>query len=350
MDITDYKILTAISDGKYHSGQDLANLLVTSRAAICKRIAKLNTFLEESTFNGFYISTAVGKGYCLNHEFDAFCLTTISKNLGLLLEHLQLVFSPVIDSTNNFLLQNKLDFDKYTVCIAEQQTRGRGRRVLNACDNTTWYSPFGNNIYCSIGWHYTGNQNALIGLSLIAGLAVIEVITELGCPNVGLKWPNDILLDNKKIAGILTEIQGEPNGSCKLVIGIGLNVHANYSNKQLEILNMAISQPWTSIIASLIQRQLSMKSSVHLSRNTILAKILTRFITYYHQFIQHGLSDFLLKLQEYDILRHKQVDIELAGKKRHGTVMGIDNQGALLIDIDGQVQSFYSGEVKLRAL
>ena len=350
MDSTDYKILTAISDGKYHSGQDLANLLITSRAAICKRIAKLNIFLEENTLSSFYIGAAVGKGYCLNHKFDAICLATIGRNLGLHSKNIQLVFSSVIDSTNNFLLQNKLDFGKYTVCIAEQQTRGRGRRILNAYDNTTWYSPFGNNIYCSIGWHYMGNQNALIGLSLIAGLSVIETITELGCMNVGLKWPNDILLDNKKIAGILTEIQGEPNGSCKLVIGIGINVHSNYSNKQMQVLNTAISQPWTSVIDNLSERQLCMQSLANISRNTIVAKLLIRFITYYRQFIQHGLSDFLLKLQEYDILRHKLVDIEIAGKKKHGTVVGIDNQGALLIDIDGQIQSFYSGEVKVRAL
>ncbi|MBP9722519.1 MAG: biotin--[acetyl-CoA-carboxylase] ligase [Gammaproteobacteria bacterium] len=338
MDQSDYRILQLISDENYHSGQKLAEIFGTSRAAISKRVSKINQFLEEQLTN-YHINTIVGKGYCLNQQFDYLCLETIRKQL---LTPAELIFFPVLNSTNDYLINKHLLDNQFTVCFTEMQTAGRGRSTQ--AGKKIWYSPFGNNIYCSMGWNYYGNQNLLLGLSLVAGLSVAEVLTDHGATNVGLKWPNDVLLDNKKIAGILMEIIGEPNGSCKLVLGFGINIGDNYNNKLLTSLEQNINQPWVNLKNNL---KTNLKNNLNITRNIIIINLLNKFISYYNFFIKDGLKDFLQKWQKYDVLHDRLVNIKLANENKLGKALGLDNQGALLVEINSKQQVFYSGEVSV---
>lgn len=349
MDNIDYNILKLLSDGEYHSGEVLADSLATSRAAVSKRIGKLNAQLESMTNNSLVINSIIGRGYCLNYSFDYICLELIS---NLLIQDqckdiatdITLEFLPVLGSTNDYLINKLIDNNKYHVCLAEQQTAGRGRNTVTR--KKTWHSPFGDNIYCSVAWHYPGNQNTLLGLSLVAGVSIAEVIDELGLDTVQLKWPNDIFINNKKVAGILTEIYGEPNGGCKLVFGFGLNVHNKYNTNKIDVNNI-ITQPWTCLAEELKQKDNTGDIRVDLSRNKLIAKLLSTFISNYKLFIQQGLSVFTSKWQRYDLLNNKEIIIDIAGNKKQGRYCGIDNSGAMIVELDGKQQTYHSGEVSI---
>ncbi len=340
MDQIDYKIMLLIADGHYHSGQKLADTLSSSRAALHKRICKINQFLAENTKNNYFITSAKNRGYCLNRPFDGLIIEAIDGHLNFSAE---VEFYPVIDSTNNYLIAKNLEQNQFYICLAELQTAGRGRSTSARVKH--WHTPFSNNISCSIAWQYSGNQNALIGLSIVAGITVAEVISGLGGQNIGLKWPNDIFISNQKVAGILTEIIGEPNGVCKLIIGFGINVFNNFNDEVLTDLNQQIDKPWTSITSNIDSAQVE-----GINRNQIITSLLNQFVVNYHDFIANGLAMFLQRWNNYDILQNKIINIDIAGKTKSGTAMGIDNQGALLVDIDGISQVFHSGEVSVRVV
>lgn len=331
MDNLDYKILQLLSDNNYHSGEKLAKIFHTSRAAICKRVSKLKNRLNTASNSRLDILAVVGKGYCLNSTFDYLCVDEIKAELGL--ENLSISFVPIIDSTNNYLINSNTAIDQHHVCLSEQQTAGRGRNTIAKQKN--WYSPFGSNIYCSIAWHYPGNQSSLLGLSLIAGVSVAETIEQLMGLKVNLKWPNDILIDNCKVAGILTEIFGEPNGGCKLVLGFGINVHNNFDGHQ------RIDQPWTTLASHAGQVP---------NRNVIISHLIRNFINNYQMFINYGLDFFANKWHNYDGLKNCMVNITVANNTKLGKYVGIDQSGAIIVEIDGKQQIFHSGEVSIRAV
>ena len=334
MDIIEYKILQVLSDNQYHSGEKLANLFKTSRASICKRIAKLKKDLNQFTDNNLNIISITGKGYCLNSQFDSISTDLIQDRI--FNPNTIVQFFPTIGSTNDYLINSEINDNQYYVCLTEHQTKGRGRNTINT--KKSWYSPFGHNIYCSLAWHYPGNQSSLLGLSLIAGITVAELITDLGCLDVGVKWPNDILINNQKVAGILTEIYGDPNGGCKLVIGFGINIHNPFNNSPL--FNKHIDQPWTTVAEHV---------SKSLSRNDLITKLLNNFIVNYELFIKHGLSFFIDIWHKFDYLKGCAVNVTVANKIKPGKYLGIDNSGAVIINIGGQEQVFHSGEISVRA-
>lgn len=343
MNLELYKILQFLANGRYHSGEDLAKYFNTSRAAISKRVAKLNKYLEQFTAGFYSINTVVGKGYCLNNAFDYISGFEIENKLKLsnLAINNQIVtkFLPVINSTSDFLSDRtySISLDEYHLCIAEQQLNGRGRNTVGKQKN--WHSPFGNNIYCSIAWQYPGNKNALIGLSLVAGITVAELLYGYGCQDIGLKWPNDILVANRKIAGILTESYGDASGCCRLVIGFGINIYNNYNKISNKINSTSIAKPWTNLVSEY--------GNVSISRNQLIADLIVKFLTNYEMFIENGLTIFLHKWSRYDKLINKMINIDIAGNIEHGKYLGIDEQGALLADINGKTKSFYSGEVSV---
>ena len=117
--------------------------------------------------------------------------------------------------------------------LAERQTAGRGRR------GRKWVSPFAENIYYSLVLRIEGGMRQLEGLSLVVGLAVMQALRELGIPGAGLKWPNDVLVGQKKIAGILLELVGDPADVCHVVLGVGINVNMQMTDE--------VDQQWTSM-------------------------------------------------------------------------------------------------------
>ena len=204
-------IATALADGHFHSGEELGQRFGVSRTAISNQVKNLIDL-------GLDVFSVHGKGYKLAEAFTLLNEEKIRQSLSL--DHDIEVF-PIIDSTNSYLMErirsSKNASNGHTV-LAECQTAGRGRR------GRTWVSPFGSHIYLSQYRIIEDGLAAAAGLSLAIGIAVKNACDKVSGGELELKWPNDILYKKKKVAGILIEAEGQSDGLCHIVIGIGINV------------------------------------------------------------------------------------------------------------------------------
>lgn len=318
------KMLKLLADGEFHSGTVLAELLSISRAAVCKQIKHLADSLDLN------IAAVSGKGYRLDRPLELLTqekitavLNAQSKALINLLEiHEQ------IDSTNRYLVEQTRSLNTTGwVCFAESQTAGKGRR------GREWVSPFGSNIYLSVAWQFPqGGAAALSGLSLAVGVAVIRALKALQIHEIGLKWPNDIYHQGKKLGGILIEVSGETDGICHAVIGVGLNLFLSETKAQ------SITQAWTDISQIIGQRALF--------RNQLAGCLLNHLLPVIAGFEAQGLQAYLDEWRRYDCLNGLAATLFIAEQAIEGTVMGVNEQGLLLLKRkDGNIQTFASGEV-----
>ncbi|WP_456379838.1 bifunctional biotin--[acetyl-CoA-carboxylase] ligase/biotin operon repressor BirA [Thiolapillus sp.] len=324
MNADDYLLLRVLADGAFHSGETLAGQFSVTRAAIWKRVQNL------SRVPGIDIQSVRGKGYRLPAALDLLdaeaILARIEPALRSRLSELQLL--PVVHSTNEFLLNqcNPLLHSGHA-CVAEHQTAGRGRR------GRQWISAFGKSVCLSLAWRFDLSMADLAGLSIAAGVAVARVLTAQGLQGHGLKWPNDIHVQGKKLAGILVEANGEMEGPCLAIIGIGLNLRLPAS------VAGDIDQPWTDLGACLASLP---------DRNRLTGDLLAALLDACMQYQQQGLAPFLAAWKEYDIYMGKQVDLLMGGNRVTGTYVGLSEQGGLVLDSPAGRQTWYSGEVSLR--
>ncbi len=240
----------------------------------------------------------------------------------------ELEIFPSIDSTNNYLMTRaQTDALSGSVCLAETQTAGKGRR------GRQWISPQGQNIYGSFLWHFHDAQ-ALNGLSLAIGVGVIRALNKLGIFHVNLKWPNDIYSDGKKLGGILIEVTTHSNGSVSAVIGLGLNVSLP---QNLDGITQAYSD-------------LNTIAEVKLNRNQLVAQLLNELLSIAATFEKQGFAGYLDEWREYDCLFEKSATLFVGTQTINGIVQGIDENGLLKLQReDGAIQTFASGEVSFSA-
>ncbi|MDF2940158.1 MAG: birA [Gammaproteobacteria bacterium] len=226
-------------------------------------------------------------------------------------------------------LRSKLDtLNKPTVCLAEQQTAGRGQYV-----NRQWASPFAANIYLSYLYFSHKKLHKLEGLSLVVGLAIVQVIKELGL-EVKIKWPNDVFCHDKKLAGILVEAFNDKEAGSKVIIGIGLNVNMSKDETQ------QITQAWTS---------LSNESGKHYDRNLIVTALMTRLHSDLQRFEQEGLPGFMAHWQQSDWLYNKKLTVQFGSEQICGLAKGINEQGHLLLELEsGEIREFVSGQISIK--
>lgn len=317
------RLLRLIADGKFYSGEKLGHALGVSRAAIWKIINSLSHY-------GLTIVAVKGKGYRLSRSIEFLdkqsLLSRIRSPAFKILNELE-IFEE-IDSTNKYLLESPEISDKHAcVILAEYQTQGRGRR------GNPWISPPGSGISLSIAWHFEQPVESLTCLSLAAGSAVIRVLTTMGFDGIGLKWPNDIFFQGKKLGGLLIEIRGETAGPCDVVIGLGLNYDFPVDFKG------NIEQPWIDLV--------SIKDSTA-SRNHIAAELISEMMLLLETYANINIEDIINEWQQYDCMRGKKARLKLQGKNIHGLVVGIDNDGALLMSVDNRIQKYTAGEISLR--
>ncbi len=317
-------LLRIISDGNVHSGEVLAAKLGVSRVAIWKSIQSLKNM-------GLEISAISGKGYCLNTKLELLAGSDINNMLSEKIKRFCRDINVVlkIKSTNSDLL-NRLNERKSIhgcVLLAEYQSDGRGRR------NKKWYSPIASGICFSLGWRFELMPISPGLLSLYMGVAIARALDSLEIEGIGLKWPNDIIAKNHKIGGILLDIRGESAGPLDIVIGVGVN----YKLAKKEIFD--INQPVTDISS------ISKKS---LSRNMIAASLISNIFQVLSD-LQVGLNTNLVdEWRKYDCYSEKEAKLILAGEEITGILKGVNEQGALLISVDGELLSYNSGEVSLR--
>jgi BirA family biotin operon repressor/biotin-[acetyl-CoA-carboxylase] ligase len=331
------KLLQILADGLFHSGPDLAEQLEVGRTAIWKQI---NT-LEEL---GIHVIAVSGKGYRLARPIELLDKSLLLKSLNTETQHLitDLQIHDQIDSTNSHLaaLTYANPEKAGIVCLAEQQTAGRGRR------GRQWISPFGSNIYCSISWRFAAGPASLSGLSLAIGVAVIEALKVHGIQNVGLKWPNDIYWQQKKLGGILVEVSGESDGPCSAVIGLGLNLFVDSEDAA------SIEQEWIDIqkIQKYYQQQSGDSASeLSISRQQLVVTLIEKILAISDNYTQQSFTQYCHAWRQYDCMQGQQVSLFMGDNKIDGTVLGINDDGLLLLQTEaGQVQSFASGEVSFR--
>ena len=318
----DRELLAKLAAGPL-SGDALARELGQTRAAIWKRIQGLRTA-------GVAIEGRAGDGYTLSQPVDLLDAGGIRAGLpaaaDALLDDLQVTWSTV--STNTELLRCSAPPRGSRVLLAERQTGGRGRRGRD------WASPLAAHVYLSVLRGFAGGLAQLGGLSLVAGVAVAEALRGLGHAQVQLKWPNDLVVDGRKLGGLLVEGGGEFAGPARAVIGIGLNVHMPPAFAE------RIDQPWTD---------LDQLAGERVQRNAVATAVLAALLPALEQFEAEGLAPFLSRYAALDSLAGREVRVELGGAWQDGRALGLAEDGALRVEIEGREQPVHAGEVSVRA-
>lgn len=309
-----HKIIELLAEGEFMSGEEMGRKLNISRAAVSKHIKGLIDW-------GLDIYSVHGRGYKLSEPVQLLNQTTLREKTGSTVELIS-----VIDSTNQYLLDRVDNLESGSVCIAEYQTQGRGRRGRH------WVSPFGSNLYLSMYWKLDAGMAAAMGLSLVVGVAVVEALEEIGVSGVKLKWPNDLYYQDKKLAGILVEMSGQAGGAAHLVIGMGLNVSMPSDVK-------GIDQPWVSL--GEVVEELP-------ERNELASALINAWQLVLENYEINGMNDFVERWNRLDNFIERPVKLILGQKEIKGIVQGINQQGALLLKTDKGVESFIGGEISLR--
>ncbi len=317
------KLLEILADGRFRSGEALGAYLGVSRAAVWKQLHALRRL-------GVDIQAVRGRGYRVAYPIellDANALRSRMSASALAAIPCLDIFTE-LDSTNTYLKRRAQEgAPGGAVCLAERQRAGRGRL------GRVWVSPFACNLYLSLLWRFADGPAALAGLSLVAGVALVQALKNFLPQGLGLKWPNDVQWQGHKLAGVLIEMAGESAGPSHAVIGIGINVRMPESAAQ------DIGQPWTDLAHCLGEVP---------SRNSLAAAVLDALIESLRGFESGGLAPFLEAWREHDVMAGKSVQLHLPNGVIAGEAQGIDADGALVLRVGDELRRFAAGEISLR--
>jgi len=318
------QLLRLMADGEFHAGEELGGLLNVSRAAIWKQIKKLHGA-------GIDVQSVKGKGYRLSHPvelLDEAQIKAQSENRAKQrLRSLDVHFQTT--STNNVAMSMASSgAGSGSVCLAEQQTAGRGRR------GRKWVSPLAVNLYLSCVWEFYRGAAALEGLSLATGVAIADALERFGVQGLKLKWPNDVLFSGSKLAGILLEMTGDPLGRCQVILGVGIN---HYMSKPAAL---EIDQQWVSLDSI----------CKGIGRNALAARIISHLLIMLEQFEQQGFEPFRHRWQSLDAFKERPVVIKTGASDLEGIADGVDETGGLRLLTQGGLEIIKGGEVSLRGL
>ena len=322
---TRQKLIHSLSDGRFHSGETLAASCAISRTAVWKHLSQIKTQF------GIEIFSVRGKGYRLAVPLELLDAVQIEKEISAsaLAKVSALEIKDQIDSTNSYLMNRAAsEIGSGHVCLAEQQTAGRGRQ------GGVWVSPYGNNVYLSIFWQFSLDLAGISGLSLAAGVIVAKTLNQLGVMDIGLKWPNDILWQNRKLAGLLIELSGEQGGPSNVVLGLGLNSRISSNHGK------SIGQPWTDLTA--------VTEGESISRNLLAARLIEALVEGLNEFEKSGFTPLVQEWNRYDLHQGKMVSLQVGKQSILGVHRGVENSGALLLEVGGKTKAHYGGELSLR--
>jgi BirA family biotin operon repressor/biotin-[acetyl-CoA-carboxylase] ligase len=352
-----FSLLRQLSDGAFHSGEDLAAKVGLTRA----RVSQL---LRQAETAGLSLERVRGRGYRLVAAPDfldasrvraalvEYGVTLASNGLsplrpqldddfGLAAEpvaeilpsppiHLEIVDQ--IDSTSGELLRRAPRRDIHGAALAaEWQTAGRGRR------GRTWTAVAGGSLTFSLGWRFEQGAGFLAGLSLAAGVGVIHALEKEGLAGVNLKWPNDLIHRHLKLGGILVELNGDALGPSTVVVGVGLNVRLPRE------LRRDITQPVTDLTS------VAGRGAPPIDRNRLLARLVAELSATMSQYAKEGFAPFAAEWQHRHAYQGKPVRLLLPdGAAVMGKVAGVDASGALVLADGPRRARFLTGEISLR--
>ena len=237
------------------------------------------------------------------------------------------------DSTNAELARLAPAEQHAQAVLAEKQKQGRGRRARR------WHSPAGGNIYFSLGWRFSSNDHAFSTLPLVVAIATANALKRTGLEGHGIKWPNDILVNGKKLAGILVELKSGANQALA-TMGVGINVRMPFTAEENP--EELIDRPWTDL-ASNVQT-----GAGPVNRNALASALLDQLLASLGRFESTGFESFRRAWAEYDLLRDTKTTLEIDDRSVAGIARGVSDTGELLLDIDGgDQQAFHAGEVRV---
>jgi BirA family biotin operon repressor/biotin-[acetyl-CoA-carboxylase] ligase len=320
------EVLRQLADGGEHSGESLAATLQVSRAAVWKHVQQLGQW-------GIEVEAVAGRGYRLRTALDLLDAEAVLAALPSIardrLRSLSLLEET--GSTNEVLVAvQDTPPGCFDACLAEFQTSGRGRR------GRAWIAPFGSGICLSLGWCFAEAPPQLSALSLAAGVGVRRALAQCGVAGIGLKWPNDLLHEGRKLGGILCELRAEAAGPAYAVVGVGLNV----------ALPPAACE---DIMAQGLQPVSVADLTMDLPpRSRLAGTLIGQLALALEEFGRAGFAPFHEEWQAADTLRSCAVRVERAGRSKEGVARGIDADGALLFDTHGGLERVVSGEVTVR--
>lgn len=317
-------LIDLLSDGETHSGEQLGHALGVSRAAVWKQIEGLRR-------KGVGIEVVPGRGYrmqALMESWDeAQLLRLLAPEARAILHRLEVRKTTGSTNDDAAALLSK-GVAGAVVCLAEEQTAGRGRR------GRQWFSPWGRSFYGSFGWVFAEGLAALEGLSLAVGVALVRALRRYGVSGVALKWPNDLEVGGAKLGGILIEVQAEAGGHCQAIIGVGLNLVLPSDA------TARLARPVTDV-ASLV--------APPLERNRLGALLIEEVLLLLRDYPQQGFAGVREEWCRLDALRDRPVEVSGLQHALAGVGRGVDARGALLVETEAGLVTVQAGEVSLRA-
>jgi BirA family transcriptional regulator, biotin operon repressor / biotin---[acetyl-CoA-carboxylase] ligase len=323
------KVFARLTDGRFHSGEELARHLRVSRSAVWKAVRTLRGL-------GTELHAVRNRGYRLSAATEPLAAAAVReqlpRDLRARVAKLETVWS--IASTNSALLERAGPRNGSSeVLLAEHQSAGRGRR------GRAWLAPPGGAICLSMSWMFREVPPDLGALGLVTGVCALRALTALNVRNSGLKWPNDLLIGERKLGGVLIDLRAESAGPAYVVIGIGLNVALG------EALLRKIAA------AGLAAADLAGAGSAAPSRNRLAAGLIGECLRGLIEFEREGLKPFIEEWRAADALRGRPVEVRAAeGTTTRGFARGIDVHGALMLDTPAGVKRFISGDVTVRPM
>jgi BirA family transcriptional regulator, biotin operon repressor / biotin---[acetyl-CoA-carboxylase] ligase len=317
-----FAALRELADGQFHSGEAVARKLGRSRAS-------LSEALKRAPEMGLDLFSIPGKGYRLARPLEFLDAAAIGQALARAGSRVRVEVVDETDSTSSQLMQRALGGSPSGTCLAaEWQSAGRGRRGRG------WVGALGGSLTFSLLWRFERGAGHLGGLSLVAGLAAARTFESLGVPRVQVKWPNDIVVDLRKLAGLLVETSGDLNGPSVAVIGIGVNYRLG--ERTLE----RIDQPVVDVAGL---------AATLPSRATLLATMLAGLEGALSTFDREGFAPFRDAWRERHAYHGRAVRVQSAGEAAYDAeVTDVAPDGALVVRAQGRTLALASAEISLR--
>lgn len=319
-------VLAAIRDkqGEWVSGEALSESLKVSRTTIWKQVKTLQA-------EGYAIETSPKKGYRLSALPDILSRDEVGRGLKTEIfgcEHY--FYLTEIDSTNNYAKQLAAQgYPEGTLVIAERQTAGRGRR------GRQWHSEPGQGIFMSLILRPSLPLKELSRITMFIAVAVVETLQRFGIKS-GIKWPNDVLINGRKIAGILTEAVTDMDGIEYIVTGIGLNVNNRIADFPEEFRS----------IATTVREE----AGHYISRVELMQEFLWQLERSYRQLVSGDFDEILEKVRRLSLVIGRDIKIDSVNGATSGRAIDIDNNGFLMVrDSHGNIHNVMSGEIILKS-
>lgn len=318
-----FSLLKILADGDFHSGETIGKQLGLARSSVHNALQQVGSL-------GLKLHSVRGRGYQLAQPLHWLDAAQIEAHLGAAKSALHMQIVDEAPSSNALLMQRAgQGAASGSVLAVEWQTAGRGRL------GRAWRSGLGNALTFSLLWRFEKGLSALSGLSLGVGVATLRALQELGVSTAGLKWPNDVLLPEGKLAGILLEAQGDMLGPSAVVVGIGLNLSLPLAARE------QIDQPVSDLAQCGIQLS---------ERNRVLGVLLKHQVRMLQEFSQHGFAPLHAEWERYHLLQQRSAHLLMPdGSSVTGIVRGVSDDGALRLETAQGVQIFNAGEISLRS-